>query len=97
MPDKKITPDTIVVRNDGQYITSTVGDEIVMMDMEKGNYIGINSVGSAIWEMIAEPKKVSEISGRLMELYDVEKEQCESQTLAYLEKINELGMLKVFK
>ena len=41
--------------------------EVVMMNLEKGQYFMMNEVGSRIWEIINEPIKVSSVINKLLE------------------------------
>ena len=45
----------MMVRKQGDWLAAKVGDELVMMSAEKGNYIGLSEVGARIWELIEEP------------------------------------------
>lgn len=88
-----ITPDTVIVRNDKKFITSLVGDEIVMMSMDSGNYIGMNSVGSTIWEQLQQPRPVKDLISYLLTTYNISAEECERKTLKYLEDMKAQEML----
>ncbi|NTW32670.1 MAG: PqqD family protein [Bacteroidetes bacterium] len=91
----KITLESIVQRKDSQIMASELSDELVMMDMENGNYISLNKTGRIIWEQIEKPIQVKELLQYLIKKYNVEKQQCSNDTLNYLEKINEQNLLSV--
>lgn len=76
-------------------LTSKIGDEIVLMTIESGKYFSINQVGSKIWEMIKKPVTVEDVCKELTEEYAVSIEQCLSDTLPFLEKLNKDGLLVV--
>jgi hypothetical protein len=86
---------SIVERNETNFIANPVGDEIIILNMETGDYLGLNSVGSAIWEHLKTSHSVEEIIDMLMTEFDVDKETCMKQTLQYLEQIYTLGLLQV--
>jgi hypothetical protein len=89
--------ETLVTRNDQQFIISQIGDEVVMMDVNNGVYIGMNSVGSNIWKLLAEAVSVKDIVASLTNQYDVNPAQCEAETLTYLQQMLEQNMLIVRK
>ncbi len=70
-------------------------EEVVMMSVEKGNYYGLNRVGSEIWEKLTEPLTVGSLCDKLMQEFDVEKEQCEREVITYLEKLVSEGLILV--
>ena len=76
-------------------VASDIDDEVVMMSVEQGQYYGLDSIGSRVWELIAKPIKVSELIADLLLKYDVDREACERDVLAFLEELNEDGILKV--
>ena len=67
-----------------EVLTSEVDGEVVMMSIEHGTYSGLDAIGSEIWGLLENPRRVSEICDRMMERYDVERGQCEKDVLAFL-------------
>lgn len=86
--------DTVISRNETQFLANPVGDEIIILNMETGDYLGLNSVGSVIWEQLKSPKTVSQIMEHLMSEFEVDRDTCMVQTVEYLEKIRLLGLLQ---
>jgi hypothetical protein len=76
-------------------VASDIDDEKVMMSVEKGQYFGMDPVGSRVWELIEKPIKVSELIDGLLGKYDVDRETCEQDVLAFLEELHEDGIVLV--
>ena len=55
-----------------QYLSVDMDGDLVMMDLEKGEYYGISGIGSDIWDILESPKSLREISDRICEIYEVE-------------------------
>ena len=68
-------------------VSSDLDGEIVMMSIENGEYYGLDEIGSRIWTLLEEPKKVSELCDILLEEFEVEREQCEEEVLAFLNEM----------
>lgn len=88
-----ITLQSIVSRRKEGLLISELGNEVVMMDIENGNYIGLNETGKVIWNMLEEPMMVQDIIDELTKKYEINKEQCSSDTLEYLNKMKEQKIL----
>lgn len=88
-----ITLQSIVSRRKDGLLVSELGKEVVMMDIDNGNYIGLNETGKVIWDLIEEPVKVEAIVEKLVQQYDINKDQCSSDTLEYLNKMQEQKIL----
>ena len=84
----------IYVRN-GDQVTAKVDDEVVMMSMQQGEYYGLDSIGSRIWELFAKPNSVENIIETLMQEYDVDRKTCEKDVQEFIQKLVDKGLLKI--
>lgn len=74
-------------------IDSPIDDEVVMMDVDKGAYFGLDSVGSQIWEELAEPHSLDALAEKLTQTYEVSVEQCKQDIAPLLEQMVESNLL----
>jgi hypothetical protein len=80
---EKITLSSVVQRNTDM-LFSKMDEEVVMLSIQNSEYYGLNEIGSTIWEMIEKPVQVETLMLQLMEEYEVERRQAESDILALL-------------
>jgi hypothetical protein len=92
-PMSRITTETIISRRKDGLLVSELGNEMVMMDIESGNYIGLNETGRVIWELIDQPLKVNDLIMQLLNRYEIGYEECSRDTLDYLNKMDEQKIL----
>ena len=88
-----ISLETVVQRRGDLLANDLSENETVMLDVAGGSYYGLKSVGKAIWEIIDEPKKVQEICDRLLQDFEVDADVCRRETLSFLERLDERGLL----
>lgn len=88
-----ITTETIISRRKDGLLVSELGNEMVMMDIESGNYIGLNETGRVIWELIEQPLKVDDLIKQLLNRYEIDYEECSRDTIEYLNKMDEQKIL----
>ena len=81
--ERLLLQSTVVVASSEQ-ISSDLGEEAVILNLKSGVYHGLNEVGATIWKLITEPKTIKEIEQKLLQEYDVEPEQCQSDLIALL-------------
>lgn len=74
-------------------LTSSVADELVMFDTEKGKYYGLNDIATEIWKILEEPLSVEELCETLTVEFEVSEEQCRSDLLTFLPKLLEKGLI----
>jgi hypothetical protein len=91
---KSISTESIVCQIE-DIVASDIDDEKVMMSIEKGQYYGLDPVGSRIWDLMDKPVAVSALIAQLLSKYDVDRETCERDVLAFLEELREDGILQV--
>ena len=68
-------------------------DTIVMMDVEEGHYYELDPIATRIWELIEEGSTVGAICDALVEQYEVDPQECRQDTLEFLERAAERGLV----
>lgn len=86
--------DTVIIRNN-EPLQADVDGEIVMASLEQGNYYGLGSVGSRIWELLEQPTTKGELISRLCDEYEVDQETCEMDTQKFLTDLLEHNLLTI--
>lgn len=81
--EQTILDSSIVVASTDQ-ISSDLGDEVVILNLKSGVYHGLNEVGAKVWSFIQQAKTVKQISEMLLQEYDVNVEQCNSDLIVVL-------------
>ena len=88
-----LTTDTVIKRNP-EIVHADMDDEIVMMSIEKGEYFGIDAIGSRIWEMLEGEKSIGEICAGLCASYDVDESVCRQDVIRFLENMHERNIIE---
>ena len=89
-----ISTDSVVTAVRDQ-LTSGLDGEAVVLDVNSGKYFGFEAVGARIWELLQQPRKVSEIRDAMLREYHVDLAECERDLLAFLQHIQEAGLIEV--
>ena len=82
-----------MVRRQGDWLSAKVGDELVMMSAEKGNYIGLSEVGARIWDIIETPSDVAAVCDRLQQEYEVDPDVCRAEVESFLSELVKHGAI----
>ena len=88
----KITLKSKVQRNP-EMVSGNMDGEIVMLSVQRGEYFGLDKVGSRIWELIEHPILVIRLKSVLLEEYEVEESTCEKDLIEFLEDLEKKGLL----
>jgi len=81
-------------RRNEQIIDGELDDNQVMMHIEKGKYYGLNPVGKKIWDILENPKSLSEITAILLSEFDVTEGQCIQEAQIFLDKAVQYDIIK---
>lgn len=74
-------------------IFKKVGEETVLLDFERGVYYGLDSVGTRVWELIAEGRDVDAIADAMAEEYVVTREEVRSDVDALVGDLERNGLV----
>jgi len=94
MPDPTLEPQMRVRRID-DVLDTEIDDQTVMMDIEQGRYFGLNETGSRIWDLLAEPTVIGDLSDQLAAQFGVPREQCQQQVIDFLGRMMSRGLIQV--
>ena len=61
--------------------------ETVMMSIETGKYYNLGKMGSVIWAMLETPLSAEELINKLLDAYNVGREQCEKDVIPFLSEL----------
>jgi hypothetical protein len=89
-----ISTESIVVASKNQ-VSSDLAEEAVILDLESGTYYGLDAVGFRIWDLVQEPRTVATIVNAIVAEYDVDRERCERDVLALLDRLAATGLIEV--
>ena len=90
----KLTLESKVQRNP-EMVSGNMDGEIVMLSLQRGEYFGLDKVGSRIWELIEQLIVVDNIKKVLLDEYEVDVLTCEKDLLEFLEDLESKGLLIV--
>lgn len=83
----------MIVRKQGDWLSAKVGDELVMMSAEKGNYIGLSEIGARIWELIETPQEIDALCDTLQEEFEVSPDVCRADVETFLNDLVKHGAI----
>jgi hypothetical protein len=89
-----LTEESTVAAVKGQ-VSSDLGGEVAILNLEAGMYYGLDDVGARIWELAQEPATVKSLQARILEEYDVEPERGRREVFELLRELVEEGLLEI--
>jgi len=86
-----------IVQRNPNMVTSNLDGEVVMMSVEHEEYYGLDEIGTRIWELLAKPLMVEELITSLTNEFEVERQECEHDTLEFLEELLSKELIQLMR
>jgi hypothetical protein len=80
-----------------EMVHSSIDGEVVMMSVDKGEYYGLNAMGSRIWELLEKPHSVEELCRELMMSFEVDQDTCLAEVSHFLGEIADQKLVAITK
>jgi hypothetical protein len=74
-------------------IFKSVGDELVLLDVERGIYYGLDPVGARMWQLLAEGSSIESIVDAILGEYDVSREELQRDVERLTSELRDRGLL----
>ena len=93
--DNLIDLNTLISRREDLMTSELSETEVVMLNVERGYYYGMQETSTLIWKHLSEPRSVSAVCDYLMTQFAVERETCEKEVLAFVKELFKDGLIHV--
>ena len=71
-----------------------VNDEVVLLDLASEHYFGLDEVGARVWMLLKEQKAAGQIVEELLQEYEVDRADLESDVHELLAQLLEAGLIR---
>jgi hypothetical protein len=72
-----------------------LGGEAVLLNTDSGTYYGLNSVGTAIWRLLQQPRSIAELCELVAAEFAVTPERCKPDVIQFVGMLYEQRLLLV--
>lgn len=90
----KVDLHSVVVASSDQ-LSSSIGGETVILGIKAGRYYGVGDVAARVWQMIQEPRRVTDVRDAIVAEYEVDPAVCESDLLQLFERMADARLIEV--
>lgn len=95
-PETPIGLNTTVVATDRQ-IDTQLDEDLVILNLENSIYYGFQDdpVAETVWKAIQTPASVSDVVATVLNEFDVPREECEADVLAFVSRLVDESLAKI--
>ena len=91
---ESLSPHARVSRTPAQ-ASCDLGGEAVLLNLETGQYYGLDPVGARIWELLRSPHSVQSLQAAILEEYEVDSETCLRDLSSIIAALHRAGLVEV--
>ena len=76
-------------------MAAPVDQDLVILNLIKNSYIGLDGVGRRIWELLEQPKNIEDLCRALSAEFDGSPEEITGDVLSFVKELEAEGLLHV--
>lgn len=85
-----------LIKRSSDVVDTTIDDQVVMMNVNEGNYCAPNRVGSVIWQLLADPMTFNELCQLLTQKFDLSTvPSYQEETTHFLNELLEKKLIEI--
>lgn len=70
-------------------------DELVVLELKRGVYFGLDPIGTRIWQLLREERSLQDVLTAVVEEYEVETAQGAEDLLDLVQRLGEQGLVEI--
>ena len=74
-------------------LSRKLDDEMVLLNLDSGEYFGLNDTGTRVWELVADGRSRQEVADRLTDEFEVTAEVASNHVASLLGELLDAGLL----
>lgn len=71
-----------------------VGGEVVALDLQESNYLGVNASGAVLWDLLAAGTTEAELAQKLVELHAIDDDVARRDVAAFVADLRARALLE---
>lgn len=84
-----------LIQRAAKLLETRVDNETIVMDPASGMIYAMAATGQAIWDQLAEPRRLPDLVGSLVERFDVDEDVCAREVGRFVDDLRKLGFVDV--
>lgn len=90
----QFSPDMVVKAAEGRQLSTTLAGEVVILDIDRGLYYGLDTVGADVWARLQSPITMGDLVDHVVERYDVDRSTAQTDIQTLLHDLFERGLIE---
>ena len=88
-----LSPDTYLVVTPG-HLSCELDADTVILHLDSGLYYGLNEVGTTLWKLLQQPRRIHDLCDAVVAEYDVDRTTCQRDVETVLQRLAQAGLVE---
>lgn len=89
-----LTDSRVIVRGN-RHVETELAGQTLMMSIGQGKYFAVDAVAKRIWDLLAQPRSISDVVDALLDEFDVAPDTCTNEVLAFVAHLQRNDLIDV--
>ncbi len=76
-----------IYRRKPDTVAANLGEELAVLDLPSGSYLGFNATAAHIWRLLSEPQTLDTLCEAMTAEFDIGKDRCRVEVAELLERL----------
>lgn len=76
------------------FVAANLGEELALLDLASGAYLGFNATAAHIWRLLEEPRTLGSLCQAMMLEFEIDAERCREEVAALLDRLVAAGLVR---
>lgn len=92
MDEVQIGPETTLERTE-RAVHGELPEEAVLLDVDAGTAVRLNTAGAWIWEQLEQPRRVEELARGMAERFEIDEARAREDVVAFAREMTRRNLL----
>lgn len=88
-------PADALISRSTDVLTTEADDVLLMLNIPRGEYHGLNAVAARIWDLLDQPTSPAALVAALMDEYEVAPDECADAVTVFLTQLRDRDLLRI--
>ena len=76
------------------YVAANLGEELAVLDMASGSYLGFNATAAHVWRLLEKPRTLDALCKAMTHEFDIDADRCRPALNALLDELMTAGLIQ---
>ena len=89
--------DDVLIRHRRDVVAAGTGDDMVVLDPDRGEFLELNRTAARIWALLDEPTTIAALCQCLVDRFDIAPAACRDEVTGFVASLDVRGLIETIE